>query len=200
MSWTRARAIVMIAALFGVPAAFAVQEAPPAEKPAPAAEKPASTNERYITTRGTPLRLQIVFARYQGDTKLSSLPYTLALNSDERPSRVRMGIQVPIQMKDTPGQMSYRDVGNNLDCSAGSSTDGRFRVACVLEQSSVYTTGPDRPATQGNPPISSLPILRTFRAEAALMLRDGQTGQYTTATDPVSGEVLKIDMTLHVVK
>jgi hypothetical protein len=32
------------------------------------------------------------------------------------------------------------------------------------------------------------------------MLRDGQSTQYTAATDPVSGEVLKIDVTLTVVK
>jgi hypothetical protein len=187
----------MIAALFVVPAVFAVQEkeTPPAEKPAtPPAEKPGTTGP------GAPLRLQVVFARYQGEAKLSSLPYTLALNADQRPSRVRMGIQVPIQQKDTPAQTVYRDVGNNLDCSAAAVVDSRYRVSCVLEQSSVYTAGAERPASQGLPPISSVPVLRTFRAEAALLLRDGQTGQFTTATDPVSGEVLRIDMTLHVVK
>lgn len=194
MSWTRTRAIVMIAALFGVPAALAVQEKEqaPSEKPAAAAEKPAPRREPV------PLRLHVTFARYQGDTKVSSLPYTLALNANDRPTRVRMVMQVPIQPKDE-GHATYRDVGNNLDCSADSAPDGRYRVACVLEQSSVYTAGGAR-AEGSLPALSTLPVLRTFRAEAALLLRDGQTGPHTTATDPVSGDVLKIEMTLHVVK
>ena len=29
-----------------------------------------------------PLRLQVVISKYQGDKKISSLPYTLSLNSD----------------------------------------------------------------------------------------------------------------------
>jgi hypothetical protein len=33
-----------------------------------------------------------------------------------------------------------------------------------------------------------------------MVLRDGQTAQSTSATDPISGEVLKIDVTLNVVK
>jgi hypothetical protein len=145
----------------------------------------------------------VVFARYQGETKLSSLPYTLAVNADDRPSRIRMGISVPIQhqvQENFPAQTTYRDVGNNLDCSADSQPDGRFRVACVLEQSSVYTAGGERPASLGNQAIGSLPVLRTFRSEAQLLLREGQTGLYTTATDPVSGDILKIEMTLTVVK
>lgn len=193
-----AAAVPLIVALLAAPGARAsVQEK---EKEAPAAEKTPPARKAP-----TPLRLQVVFARYQGETKLSSLPYSLAVNADDRPSRVRMGIQVPIQspsqvQSHLPAQTTYRDVGNNLDCSADSQPDGRYRVACVFEQSSVYTTGAERPASQGNPPIGSLPVLRTFRSEAQLILRDGQTGQHTTATDPVSGEVLKIEMTLTVVK
>jgi hypothetical protein len=32
------------------------------------------------------------------------------------------------------------------------------------------------------------------------MLKDGQTAQFTTATDKVSGDVIKVDVTLTVVK
>jgi hypothetical protein len=32
------------------------------------------------------------------------------------------------------------------------------------------------------------------------VLRDGQSGQFTSAVDPISGEVLKIDVTLNVIK
>jgi hypothetical protein len=44
------------------------------------------------------------------------------------------------------------------------------------------------------------PVLRSFTSNFTILLRDGQTAQYTTATDQVSGEVLKIDATLNVLK
>ena len=33
-----------------------------------------------------------------------------------------------------------------------------------------------------------------------MVLKDGETGQFTTATDKVSGETVKVDVTLTVVK
>jgi hypothetical protein len=44
------------------------------------------------------------------------------------------------------------------------------------------------------------PWLQSFRSSQTLILKDCQTTQYTTATDKVSGEVVKIDVTLTVVK
>ena len=78
----------------------------------------------------TQLRVQVVLSKYQGDKKISSLPYTLSVNS-ERGSRasLRMGAQVPIVASTqnlssdgksvTPLQtVNYRDVGTNIDCQA----------------------------------------------------------------------------------
>jgi hypothetical protein len=153
----------------------------------------------------TPLKLQVVFARYQGERRVSNIPYTLSLNSDDRPARVRMGIQVPIQTQAKEGgapQVSYRDVGNNLDCGAEAQDDGRFKVSCSFEQSSLYSAGDTlaQASAIGQVSLGSLPLFRTFRSEANLLLRDGQTAQYTAATDPVSGEVLKIEVGLSLVK
>ncbi len=47
---------------------------------------------------------------------------------------------------------------------------------------------------------SAQPVIRTFRTSLKLLMRDGQTVQSTMATDPVSGRVLKVDITLSVVK
>jgi len=47
---------------------------------------------------------------------------------------------------------------------------------------------------KGNPSIQS------FRANESLLLRDGQSLQFTTATDKVTGDVMKVDVTLTVVK
>jgi Flp pilus assembly secretin CpaC len=145
---------------------------------------------------GTALRVQIVYSRYQGEKKISSVPHSLSLNADERPARLRMGIMVPIvtQTKDGP-TTSYRDVGNNIDCMARSISESRFRLECSFEQSSLY----DREKGSSDVP-QGLPMFRNFRSESNVTLRDGQSAQHTSATDPVTGEVLKIDITLNVVK
>jgi Flp pilus assembly secretin CpaC len=149
----------------------------------------------------TPLRVQVVFTKFQGEKKVSSLPYTIAVNADDRPTKLRMGVNVPLVYagKDVPGNVIYRSVGSNVDCSAEALEDGRYKLACVLEQSSIYGAEDRRPTATVDATLSA-PMLRTFNAETTLFLRDGQSTQYTAATDPITGEVLKIDVTLNVVK
>jgi hypothetical protein len=167
----------------------------------------------------TSLRVQVVFSKYQGETKVASLPYTLTCNTGERQAAVlRMGIEVPVpveQLKDgTPTtSFQYKNVGTNIDCRAGmASPDGRFRLDLNVEQSSIYSVPDDKarraPSVggEGKPGgvtdlgIGGVPMFRTFRSTFNPILRDGQTVQYTSATDPVSGEVVKIDVTVNVVK
>ncbi len=109
-----------------------------------------------------------------------------------------MGLQVPIQIstKDSPSNVVFKDVSNNVDCSAHSLADARFHVRCTIEQTSVYQGSGET----GSLSISSTPVLRMFRSDESLILKDGQTTQLTSATDPVSGEALKVDVTLNVLK
>ena len=44
------------------------------------------------------------------------------------------------------------------------------------------------------------PLFRTFNAVVSLILRDGQTTQYVSATDPVTGESVRLDVALSVLK
>jgi hypothetical protein len=44
------------------------------------------------------------------------------------------------------------------------------------------------------------PLFRRFETAIEVILRDGQTVQTIASTDPVTGEVVKIDVTLNVVK
>ena len=48
--------------------------------------------------------------------------------------------------------------------------------------------------------VPQLPALRSFRFTNSLVLKDGQTAQFTTAVDKVTGVVTKVDVTLTVVK
>jgi hypothetical protein len=53
----------------------------------------------------------------------------------------------------------------------------------------------------GGNEISSLqPVVQQFRSQLNLLIRDGQTIQSTMATDPVTGHVLQVDVSLNVIK
>lgn len=169
------------------------------EKPAaPAAAKPAPT--------AIPLRVQVLVSRFEGEKKLSSLPYTLSVNAGSR-GTLRMGAKVPVNMmmtanmpKDFPqgGPIQYQDVGTSIDCYVSTvQDDGRYRIEITIEDSSVYG---DAPNPADNKPAPGNPSFRSFRASDSMALRDGQTSQFTTATDKVSGEIVKVDVTLTVVK
>ena len=45
-----------------------------------------------------------------------------------------------------------------------------------------------------------MPAFRNFTSNFNILLKDGQTAQYASATDPVSGETLKVDVTINVLK
>lgn len=170
----------------------------------------------------TPLKVQVVFSEYDGEKKLSSLPYAVFVNADDRENtHLRMGVRVPVatggfQAVSATGptnavnplvntQFQYVDVGSNIDCSAQTAEEGQFRLQLTLERSSIYSytpsaeeKGADRKAEEVR--VSNNPVLRQFRVSLSLLMRDGQTVQSTMATDPQSGRVLKVDVTVNVVK
>jgi len=163
--------------------------------PAPAAKDGAQPARTPLT----PLKVQIVISKYQGEKKVSSLPYTLAVNANEigRQAELTSGIQVMIPMvtvnEKTTGPV-YKDVGTSIKCSATGLEEGRFKLDLAIEDASVYADA--KIPSDGN----RGPWIQTFRSNQSVILRDGQTTQYTTGTDKVSGEVVKIDVTLNVVK
>jgi hypothetical protein len=161
----------------------------------------------------TLLRAQIVIARYQGERKVASVPYTVLLTADEQKTLLRMGVEVPIAVlsyaktddgKSSPStSFQYRNVGTNIDCWASErSSDGIYLLRLNVESSSVYTAAENRTAgglsEGGNVP--DRPLFRTFNVSLYPVLRDSQSIQAVASTDPVTGEVVKIDVTLNVVK
>jgi type II secretory pathway component GspD/PulD (secretin) len=181
----------VVAFALGSTALVSAQDKEKEKPPAPAAAK---------APAAVPLRVQIQIARYQGEKKISSMPYTLSVLSGTR-ANLRMGTKVPVTMistanlpKDAPaaGPIQYQDVGTNIDCGAAALDDGRFSLNLTIDDSSVY---PDEQATShGNPSF------RSFRASNGMVLKNGETGVFTTATDKVTGETVKVDVTLTVVK
>jgi len=180
---------VLIAALAGSPVARAQ------------AISPFGTSQEKRTL--VPLKVQFVVSRYAADKKVSSLPYTLWITANgKETTSVRMGVQVPIvtsTFNQKDGTLSptyqYRDVGTNIDCNATSQADGFFVLEIKLNDSSV-SIDPKETA----PILKGVPAFRNFTSNFSILLKDGQTAQYASATDPVSGETLKVDATLTVLK
>ena len=161
---------------------------------APAARPPA----------GTPLKMHVVLSRFNGDRKVSSAPYSMMVMATQRtrdmPVSLRMGVQVPVAnapSKDGPTSYNYRNVGTNIDCWATAHDGGRFMVAMSVEQSSLYGDSTQKQEAQL---VKDAPIFRTFNTNVNMILKDGESSQFVSAADPLSGEVLKIDVTLNVVK
>src|SRR5437764_9944855 len=158
-----------------------------------------------------PLRVQLVFSEYEGDKKIATLPYTIAVNANEREplgiygkqTSLRMGIQVPIGTGKN-GEINYQNVGTDINCWANSIEDGSFKVSLSATRSSLYTPSSDSERKSvgyvGAVEARGEPMIRRFNASFNLLLRDGQTLENTMATDPVTGHLWKIAVTLRAVK
>jgi hypothetical protein len=180
----------LVAGLLLIPGATHAQQQPSA------AQMPSMTH----------LRVDIVLTEYSGDKKISSLPYTMyvAASDSNHPSpqweSLRMGVRLPVAMNDQGTQFNYESVGTNLDCWASSEGDGRYRIDSKVDRSSIYS--PEEGTSSGEQTRISggRPILRHFSTGLDVALRDGETGEGVSATDPFNGHVLKVSVTIHVVK
>jgi len=154
------------------------------------------------------LKVQIVFSEFEGEKKVSSLPYSFTAVGGEDEHEVyqaslRLGISVPIltQNKEGSPQMQYQDVGTNIDCRAKRYEDGRYKLNFNIERSSIYAPGgSEKDEFQARALGSSSPLLRRYRGAFDVLLRDGQTTQGPVATDPQSGRVLKTEVTINVAR
>jgi hypothetical protein len=166
----------------------------------------ASAKTATAAVNATALKVQVVIGRYQGDKKVSSMPFTLTLAAAPpyNHANLRMGAKIPVVMtmtsanvpKDVPqvGPIQYQDVGTNIDCFATALDDGRFMLSISVDDTSVYPDEPGSGVSKGSPSFRSL------RASNMMILKNGENGQFTTATDKVTGETAKVDVTLTVMK
>ena len=156
------------------------------------------------------LSVEVTISRYQGDELISSLPYVLSLTSDlsgRGRSSLRMGAEVPVLTMAPPaspdgepvtgmvGPFSYRSVGTQIDSFARSRDDDSYEVTVIIEESSVY--GEDATAMEAFR-APGVPVFRSFESSNTLVLRDGQSRQYTAAADRVTGESIRVDVALTV--
>jgi hypothetical protein len=156
-----------------------------------------------------PLKVTVALSRYRGEKRISNLPYMLGVTANGTKTTLRMGVDVPVAQtvfqgvegKSAPtASYNYRPVGTNIDCTAFSSNaaPGLFELAITISDSSVGLDTPEKSDKTGI--VANVPTFRNFNSSFSILLRDGQTTQYTSATDPVTGEVTKVDVTLNVLK
>lgn len=163
-----------------------------------------------------PIDLEVTISRYQGDKKTSSLPYALTVNTvyfqnvnDAPLTSLRMGGEVPLPTMSftvdgkpmpgfpTGGPVTYKAVGTSIDARGRILDGGRFEIWVSVQDDAIAT-----PQSVGaaSSPATSLPVIRSFRASNNVVLKDGQTRQFTAAADRITGEVVKVDVTLKVAK
>jgi hypothetical protein len=147
-----------------------------------------------------PLKVTVTVSRFEGEKKTASLPFVLWVNTGER-SSVQMGSEVPVPQTTFSSakegvsvpttSYQYRSLGTNITCSAAALGDGLYRLVLDVNDSQVF-----RQSTQGAPG----PVFQSFKSTNSPILRDGGTVQFAVATDKTSGEVIKLDVALSVVK
>lgn len=188
---------------------------------AAAREAPAQASAKADVLPTIPVRVDVVLTRFQGEKKVSSLPFSLLANAADKnagsdAASIRMGIDVPIgtttqtdnrtipeagrgatrSVETASTKVQYRNVGTDIDCVAVRVDESRFSVRVIISDSSIYL-----PDGEGKPIKNADPTaFRTFGTSNTVVMRDGQTVLFGTGTDKISGETLKIEVTLRVVK
>jgi hypothetical protein len=198
--------IVALVALLALPALFAQDVESAKIKDKEKSKETVVVKEAPVPD--VPLKVQILLTEFDGTKKVASLPYTIYTLASSRPNQhnahLRFGVKVPIAMSAVgSSQFTYQDVGTNIDCSAQEFDDGQYNLDFTVERTSVSMRGADGEESEwkpGNENPGPQPLLRSFRDNFTLVMRDGHTMEGTSAVDPVTGHILKVEVTLNVLK
>jgi hypothetical protein len=157
-----------------------------------AQEAPAKAQEA-MKPPGKRLRVQFQETRLRGESTTATRATTLALHADAEGASVSVGSQIPISVagKDVATTL-IKSVGVEGRVKVETLPDGRYRLDAHFEESSVLTAGGGAPA----PTSGDNPILLVVRGESRLVLREGETLPFASAVDPVTGEMVRVDLTV----
>jgi len=140
-----------------------------------------------------PLKLQVVVATYEGDRKVSSMPYTLLATANGNEVIFTSSSSVPIQ-NGPGGTISYTNLGTTLRCSVITEA-GSFKVLLNFDDKSVMASKTSVAVTGATRPPDSV-TFHSVNYNSAISMKDGETKQLISAPDKVTGELVKIDVTL----
>jgi hypothetical protein len=167
----------------------------------PPQEKPKSEEHAQPTI---PVKVQVVFSEYDGEKKISSMPYSFTAITNEKfggyySTSLRTGVRVPVEAGGAEQKTSYMDVGSNIDCGIRTTDDDHYHLYMIFERSVLYpNSGAQTEKTQTSRPDAP-PLVRQFKASVNMLIKDGQTSE-TVSTDPVNGHSLRLSATINVTK
>lgn len=163
----------------------------------PAKETPAKSAVEVPKVQAPTVRIQLVLARYKAEKRVASEPYLMMMVANGEPKVLRTGAEVPIVDPVSPASptgatpASYKSIGTDIVCDVRLSPDGRLALNLSVNSSSVYPEE-QKPATR--------PAFRNYRLGGGGVLRDGQTVEVASATDSLTGEVIKAEVTINIMK
>ena len=171
---------------------------------------PATTARAQEQTPGATdavsLSVDVTISRYQGEELTGSRPYTLSVIAGGGLATLGLDDRVPVPAGplsagpdgvSRPVGFTNEMVGTLIECIARSRGDGRYEVSVEVQES--FVVGADRTSTDVAA-VPYPPVFRSFHSNNALVLRDGQSQQYMAAADPVTGETIRVDVTLTVLE
>ena len=154
------------------------------QEPPNATQKPAAVQ--------VPLKVTIAIGRFQGEKRVGNLPFVLSLSTGGS-TRVQMGASVPVPSTETSKPFEYRSVGTNINCSSPAyQGDGRYRLSLQVTDNQIFLDAPGG--------IKGIPAFQNFTLGNDVTMRDGETVTLGTAVDKATGETIRVDVTLNVVK
>jgi hypothetical protein len=134
--------------------------------------------------------------------KVSQLPYSLLVSPGQRTS-LRVSVNVPVGQATTTtdgvttSERRYHLTGTNIDCIANAVADGGYRLQLTVEDTSIVPS--ERLVAAGGPRVSDV-AFRTLSVSNTLVLRDGQMLPFVVGTDRITGETLRAEVRLTVLK
>lgn len=192
MTWRISLAAALTATLVAGSPALAQ---PPVQQPSPqppllsgTPPPPSGTSIDEVVN----LSVEVAISRHRGDELVSRRPYVLSFTSG---TNVASSLSLDATVGDGGPRERYRHVGTRIESFARGVGDDRYEVTVRIEESSIH--GEDEMSMEAIR-VPGMPVSRSFESQNMLVLRDGQSHRYTAAADRVTGENVRVDVTLTV--
>jgi hypothetical protein len=186
-------AVVLFAAL---PARTVGQGVSPTNNPGAPGQPPFAPPQApaNVQSRQTPIKLQVVLSKYQGDKRLSSQPYTMLLTSGS-PASLAIGAEVAIPTTVDQSAYTLQRIGTDLQATVSVISDNSYQLTLTVTDRSHFVSPKPDPAREK---FAHIPTFRSLTTSSRAVMANGETIQFTSALDPASNETLRVDVTLSV--
>jgi hypothetical protein len=154
-------------------------------------------------------KVDVAFSRFQGTKRISTMPYSLVVNSSQpnnpNSTNLRVGVDAPTgrtisstQNGVTTTAPEYKYVGTNIDCWITDRNTPTYEVHLNLQDYSLASQANGDTSTSASTRFDL--AIRRFGVSNTLTMRDGQTIEFSVGTDPVTGETIRASVTIAALK